>query len=252
MTKNLNTGIFLNEESWTRLEFLRYFSSEIDLFNKLLEVYSEFLKATSNKIRDNDYPNWTILILLSQTLPLMNNAIELLANGYLRSSEVMVRVVSEAVILSVYFKEFPQTEEEYRKLNYRVFFQRHKIHKMLMKVEKEGKIFITNKELAKRLKWNKIVFSNLFKESSRFLHNNSDVIFDLTKNNSEEDSIKLILGPQLYPKKTLALGLRRLFNTTLFSLVTLGVSLAIVPDSHEKEIMDRAGQVSNNLNLGIK
>ncbi|MBU4274969.1 hypothetical protein KKE19_04125 [Patescibacteria group bacterium] len=241
-------GIFNREEVVIENSFLTKFKSEINCFNKLLGVYTAFLEATSNKIKDNEYPNWTILMLLSQTVSLMENGIKLLATGYLRSSEIMIRVCAEAIILSTYFKEFPDFEIEYRTTNYREFFRNHSIDNMLKKVEEDGTIFIKDKDKAKQVKWNKIVFTNLFKESSRFVHNNSDLIYDLSKNNSNQSGdIQLIMGPQNYSDEILSVGMRRLFNTLLFSLVVLGVSLNIVPDENEKEIMTQASAITEIL-----
>lgn len=243
-------GIFSEEEQIIKTTFEGKFKRELEVYDQLLTVYSAFLQTTSGKVKDNDFPSWTILILLSQTLPLMDNGIKLLVTGYLRSSEILIRVAAEAIILSTYFKEFPNTEVEYRTINYRDFFHKHNIEDMLKKVEKEGKIFITNKAKAKQVKWNKIVFLNLFKESSRFLHNNPDIIYDLTKNNfnPSKEQTELILGPQLYPDDILSMGLRRLFNTLLFSLVTLGVSLNIVPDDKEKGTMNESQKIIEELN----
>jgi hypothetical protein len=242
-------GIFNKEEDIIRNHFLTTFQNEVGCFNKLLEVYTAFLEATSNKIKDNDFPNWTILMLLSQTVSLMENGIKLLSSGYLRSSEIMIRVCAEAVILSTYFKEFPDFEVEYRTINYREFFRKHSIDNMLKKVEKEGKIFITDKGKAKQVKWNKIMFLNLFKESSRFVHNNPNLIYDLSINSSSpSNDTQLIMGPQQYSNETLSMGLRRLFNTLLFSLVVLGVSLNISPDENEKEIMNQASTITESLN----
>lgn len=242
-------GIFNKEEEIIKTAFLSKFDNEIDCYNKLLEVYTAFLEATSNKIKDNDYPNWTILMLLSQTVIFMENGVKLLSTGYLRSSEIMIRVCAEAVILATYFKEFPDFEVEYRTINYRDFFRKHSIDDMLKKVEKNGKIFITDKGKAKQVKWNKIMFLNLFKESSRFLHNNPDLIYDLSKNNSNlSKDTQLIMGPQQYSNETLSMGLRRLLNTLLFSLVVLGVSLNIYPDEKEKEVMHQASLITESLN----
>lgn len=247
----MDIGIFVGEEKSIRDYFLTKFFKEVEIFNQLLDVYASFLKATSGKIINNDYPNWTILVLLSQTLPLMNNGLCLLVSGYLRSSEIMIRVASEAMILAAYFKEFPETEVEYRTTNYRDFFRNHKIDDMLKKVEQKGTIFISNKEKAKQVQWNKIVFLNLFKESSRFLHNNPDLLYDLTVDNigSAPEKGALIMGPQLYSDDSLSMGLRRLFNALLFSLVVLGVSLNISPDENEKAIMEEAGKITENLNI---
>ena len=244
-------GIFSNEEKTVLSAFKTKFQNEETLFNQLLEVYASFLKATSGKVKDNEYPNWTLLILLSQALPLMDNAFYLLSCGYIRSSEIMIRVVAEAVILSAYFKEFPDTEIEYRTNNYRDFFKNHKIEDMLKRVEKDGKVFISDKQKAKQVKWHKIVFLNLFKESSRFLHNNPDVIYGITKNNIRvsKNNHELIMGPQLYSDDILRMGLRRLFNTLLFSLVVLGVSLNIYPDDKEKNIMEQSQKMIEELNL---
>jgi hypothetical protein len=244
----IDIGIFEEIENTCRNNFESKFTNEVEVFNQLLNVYEAFIKATSDNIKDNDYPNWTILMLLSQTLPLMNNGVNLLSAGYLRSSEIMIRVAAEAIILSLYFKEFPETEIEYRTTNYRDFFHNHSIDKMLKKVEKEGTIFIKNKEKAKQVKWNKIVFENLFKESSKFLHNNPDLIYSITLNNDNTETGHMIMGPQEYNDETLSMGLRRLFNTLLFSLVALGMSLNISADDTEKSIMEKSSQIIENLN----
>lgn len=243
-------GVFKKEEKVVLSAFKTKFQSEETLFNQLLEVYASFLQATSGKVKDNEFPSWTLLILLSQTLPLMDNAFYLLSSGYIRSSEIMIRVVAEAVILSAYFKEFPDAEIEYRTTNYRDFFRNHKIEDMLKRVEKDGKVFISDKQKAKQVKWHKIVFLNLFKESSRFLHNNPDVIYDITKNNirPSKNHHDLIMGPQLYSDDILKMGLRRLFNTLLFSLVILGVSLNICPDDKEKKTMEKSQNLIEELN----
>lgn len=243
-----SAGIFEDIEKISRENFLNIFAEEVEVFNQLLNVYEAFIKATSNIIKDNDYPNWTILMLLSQTLPLMNNGMSLLSSGYLRSSEIMIRVTAEAIILSLYFKEFPETEIEYRTTNYRDFFHNHSIDNMLKKVEKNGKIFIINKEKAKQVKWNKIVFNNLFKESSRFLHNNPNIIYDLSLNSDNPEKGNLIIGPQTYNTSILSMGLRRLFNALLFSLVALGMSLNIVADENEKNIMKKSSEIIEKLN----
>lgn len=237
-------GIFAKEEQLIRTEFNKKFISELVVFDELLKTFSSFLEATSGKIKDNEYPNWTILMLLSQTLPLMNNAMELLSNGYLRSSEIMVRVVAEAGIMSAYFKEFPTSEIEYRTTNYRNFFKNHKIDDMLKKVENNGTIFISSKKDAKKVKWHQNLFNSLYKESSRFVHNNPNLIFDISKDafNSKSET-SLILGPQLYNDESLRMGVKRLFNSLLFSLVILGVSLNIYPDEKEKEIMNKASLI---------
>ncbi len=129
----------------------------------------------------------------------MDNAFYLVSCGYIRSSEIMIRVVAEAVILSAYFKEFPDAEIEYRTTNYRDFFRNHKIEDMLKRVEIDGKIFISDKQKAKHVKWHKIVFLNLYKESSHFLHNNPSIIYDITKYNirASQNNHELIMGPQL-------------------------------------------------------
>lgn len=246
-------GIFNKEEKAVLSAFKTKFQNEEILFNQLLEVYASFLQITSGKVKDNEYPNWTLLILLSQTLPLMDNAFYLLSSGYIRSSEIMIRVVAEAVILSAYFKEFPDAEIEYRTTNYRDFFKNHKIENMLKRVEKDGKVFISDKQKAKQVKWHKIVFLNLFKEPSRFLHNNPNVIYDITKNNirASRNNHELIMGPQLYSDDILKMGLRRLFNTLLFSLVVLGVSLNIFPDDNEKSVMEQSQKLIEKLNVAF-
>ena len=243
-------SIFEDIESEISKTFTQKFSSQKDIAVNLLGVYESFLKATSGKVKDNDYPRWTVLILLSQTLPLMTNALDLLARGYLRSSEILIRVASEGMILAAYFTEFPEAEQEFRALNYRDFFHKHKIDDMLKRVEKEGKILLSNKKRAKQVKWHKVVFNSLYQESSRFLHHNLDLIYNIALDQlgADKDKGNLILGPQLYTDNVLSMGLRRILNATLFSLVVLGVSLKIIPDDDEKGEMERSQKVIEDLN----
>ena len=190
-------SIFDKEETSISDLINKEFSKEIKIIHDLLEVHISFIQATSGITKDNEYPEWTILLLLSQTVPLMNNANDLLTKGYIRSSEILIRVVSEAVILSAYFCEWPEHEVTYRTVNYRDFFRVHKIDDMLKKIEREGKVFISNKQEAKQVKWHKVVFDNLFKESSKFLHNNPNVIFDLSKRQVQVlQANDMIIGPQ--------------------------------------------------------
>jgi len=243
-------GIFEDIEIDIRKAFLNKYPTQVETASKLLEVYESFVKATSGIVKDNDYPKWTILILLSQTLPLMNNALDMLSRGYLRSSEMFIRIASEGMILAAYFTEFPDAEIEFRSTNYRDFFHNHKVENMLKRVEKEGKLLISNKEAAKQVKWHKVVFASLYEESSRFVHHNLDLIYDITLDqvNSDKDKANLIIGPQLYTDDVLSMGLRRILNATLFSLVVLGVALNIYPDPSEKEVMEEAQRVIEELN----
>lgn len=118
---------------------------------------------------------------------------------------------------------------------------------MLKRVEREGKVFISNKAEAKKIRWSKIVFKNTFEEACRFVHNNPNIIYDLSKDNSNPETGNLIMGPQLYSDDILSMGLRRLFNTLLFSLVVLGVSLNIAPDEKEKAVMEEAQEIIEDL-----
>lgn len=242
-------GIFSEQESEIVERFVTKFASEVDVCNRLFEIYESFLKATNNKVRDNDFPKWTNLMFLSQTLPLTNNAFDLLSKGYLRSSESLIRIAAEGMVMSAYFLEFPDAEVEYRALNFRDFFHKHQIEDMLKKVQKDEKILVTDKTKAKEIKWHQIVFENLYEEASRFVHTNLDVIYSVTRDQigSNPADGKLIMGPQFYPDNILTMGLRRILNTTLFSLVVLGMSLNISPDLSERAIMDQAQKVIDKL-----
>lgn len=244
-------GIFEEQEKEIISKFESKFGNEIKVFNDLLKVHEAFIQATSNKIKDNDYPKWTILLLLSQVLPLMNNAFQLLASGYLRSSESLIRICGEAIILSVYFKEFPVAEEDYRTMHYSDFFHKYRIEKMLKNVEKSGKCFFKAKTDKKKNLY-KVMFVNIYKEAGKFLHNNPNLIYDISKNQipvkGQEEY--LIIGPQLYPNDVLSMGLRRLFNTVIVSIVTLGISLDIVADDKELKTLKEANRIADTLNKG--
>lgn len=244
----MKIGIFTKIEENIQAITYEKFAKEIELFNKLLTVHENFVLATSGKVIKPYYPNFTILILLAQTVPLLNNGIDLLCKGYLRSTEFMIRAVTEAVILSAFFKEFPEKEVEYRTLNHRDFNDRYKMRTMLNMVENNGKKFILDKNEAKKIHWNKVVYKTMYKEACRFLHNDFNLLYDLTKNNYMEKQEDLIIGPQPYTNKDISISIGRLFSTLLFSLVTLGISLNISADDEEMKIIELSRDTVHALN----
>lgn len=248
MNSDFKVGTFGQQEAEIQKEFLSKFDKEVDLFNKLLEVYESFLDATTGQLKDTDSPNWTILLLLSQTLPLMNNAIELLSKGYLRSSEILVRIAGEAIILSIIFKEYPKIEKEYKKLNHNVFFRKYRIKNKLSDIQKKGKYFSPK---GRKDNIYEIIYTNLYSEANRFLHQDIDAIYGVMKSyqTDKEDKHIFVKGPQLFKDETLSMAIRRLFNTLLFSLVVLGISLSIWPDENERKIMDKSSQTIDKLGL---
>lgn len=236
---------FEDIESKNSDEINKKFSTEISYFLLLLEVLDSYLNKVNGKIRNDQFPEHTILNFSAQNLQLINNAFILFTQGYLRSPSILLRTVSEQLILSMFFKEFPNKEQEYKNTSYRDFFKENRIEKMLSKIDREGKIFKV-KKFTKYNYWNKTIYKNFFEELSYFVHSNPNVINNLMY---DETNGKYHKGPKLQDKDILKALLRKLFESTLYTILILDKTFE---PNQTKEEIERIIKATKIINTNLK
>jgi hypothetical protein len=241
-------GIYEEEEQAIQQDFEKNYSQEVTAVNDMLKIYEACLSATSGKIKDTDYPEWTLSLLLSQPLLLLNNSIDLLSRGYLRNAESLLRINGETIVLAAYLKAFPQFENEFYELNNKVFFERHPLKNMLKRVEKVGKYFFRAKNPNERSEA-KSTYRIICGESNKFVHTNMGVIFELLRNHQatvpEHDSF--ILGPQKFSDGLVQKILVRIMYSLMFSIATIKICLKIQLEEEEQKKFEAAGVVYDKL-----
>lgn len=227
-------------------ELNRRFPSELGHQLVLLGVLDEYLNKSSVGVKTDDSLQRTILGLMAQNLLLLNNSYLLFTQGYLRNSAILLRTVSEQLILGMFFCENPEKEEEYRVTSHQEFFRTNKIEKMLKQIDDNGKIFKI--EHFKKFKfWNKHIFQNLFKEMSYFSHVDLEVINSLM---FDPKTGKFHKVPWVHEDGVLLrIFLRKIMTCNIFSILVLDKFFA--PEQspeHVKAIEDATKYINGSLN----
>lgn len=227
-------------------ELNRRFPSELGCQLVLLGVLDEYLNKSSASVKTDNSLQCTILGLMGQNLLLLNSSYLLFTQGYLRNSAILLRTVSEQLILGMFFCENPEKEEEYRITPHQEFFRTNKIKKMLKQIDDNGKIFKI--ENFKEFKfWNRHIFENLFEEMSHFSHVDMRVINSLML---DPKTGKFHKVPWVHEDKILLkIFLRKIMICTIFSILVLDKFFA--PEQspeHIKTIEDATKYINESLN----
>lgn len=212
---------------------------ELGNFLLLLDVLNSYLNKVNGTIRNDQYPQHTILNFSAQNLQLVNNAYILFTQGYLRSPAILLRAVSEQLILSMFFLEYPEKENEYRTTPYMDFFKENRIEKMLSQIDREGKIFKKD-NFAEYNYWNRAIYRNFFEQLSNFVHSNPDVIDNLMY---DETAGKYHKGPKIQNIDILKYFMRMLYESILFTILILDKAFEPKQEKKEMEIIKKATQI---------
>lgn len=221
MNNNYN---FDTQEEECIKNFDNAFRQEIDLISRLFIHFEGLILQINKKIKDTDYPDWTIEIFLGYNLTLLYSSYNNLRRGYLGVSQSLIRPTCENVALSMYFFEFPKDEKKYRKSR-KSFYLKLKelgydswIEGVLQRIDKEGAKFAKT-DASKGQSWYKFLFTNLADEASNFLHSNPDYIFPVifSKHGTEQD--EYILGPNWHAEIIAKNALWKIIETTLFNTI---------------------------------
>jgi hypothetical protein len=230
---------FYRDEQARSMQVRSEYSGDLDLLFSLIEVIDECLNRLGGKVVIGHDPDHAILLLCAQNLSLINNATSLFELGYVREPLILLRTVSEQIILAMFFKENPGKASEFRTVDHREFYQDNRIEKMLSSIDREGKVF-KRKEDPGYNYWNRIVYKDLFEQLSVFSHVNLDAIEEYM---FDQDTDSYVKGPRKFPNSRMKQIMRIHFSaalitvlilTTTFSIELTGKELQAVKDSIER------------------
>lgn len=240
-------GIFNNEETAVSEQFDVTYKKESYIFQNLLSSYSSTIEENSIPFESDTQYKRSVALLFVQNVSLLDNAFKLLTLGYIRSSEIILRTISESIILATFFTEFPEAEKEYKSLPHQDFFHKYKVEKMLKKVHTDGTIFVKNKTKEKNL--HKNLYNYLYEDASIFSHNDLDVLNGLSLADGNKPS-DFIIGPQIYKESLLSKEIQRIIFTALASYLTYCMAFNIENlDDKKMASIDIASKfIDENLN----
>lgn len=218
------------------------FSSEASHLLLLFEVINSYLNKVNGKIINNQYPEHTILNLSAQNLQLINSAYILFTQGYLRSPAILLRTVSEQLILCMFFKEFREKEKEYREKHYSIFFHDNKIDKMLSMIDKSGKVFKVPRFTTFNY-LNRMIYKNLFEELSYFVHTDINIINNIMY---DESVGKYHKSPRLQDEEILKSILAKLYMCALYTILIIDKTFEPEQDEKEIRIITKATKIINS------
>jgi hypothetical protein len=220
-----NIGLFSEQEKIINDKFFALCGEEYKLLIQLLKHKESLIQQLSGKIKDTDYPDYSIELLLVYNLSLFNSALTNLANGYLGVSQIVLRTTLENACLAMYFHEFPDDEKKYRR-NRKSFNCKLKtlgydswIEGWLNRIDKEGTKFSKLKD--EKDAWYQRIFNNLVKEASSFVHVDIDFIYSLVFMKSGKEKSQYALGPNWPDDLLVKNALWKIVETCLYDCAVL-------------------------------
>lgn len=221
----IDVGMFSEQEKIINDKFFLLCSKEYNLLIKLLKHKENLIQQLSGKIKDTDYPDYSIELMLAYNLALFNSALNNLVNGYLGVSQIVLRTALENTCLAMYFYEFPKDEKKYRK-NRKSFNCKLKdlgydswIEGWLKRIDKEGTKF--SKLKGEDNAWYQRIFNNMVKEASSFVHVDIDFIYGLVFMISGKEKSQYALGPNYHDDLLVKNALWKIIEACLYSCAVL-------------------------------
>lgn len=228
--------------------------SELSIQRDLLSCYERLQKEIKGTPEQIGYPNWTIMLFVGRNLTIINNSLSMFLEGYLPTMMALVRLVMERVILSMYFAEFPVREVEYRKEGYSSFFNKNGWHdKLIAEIDRTGHLFKNEtSHTADPKYWFKSMYKFLMEEASKFLHPTEEYDYTAVVSFRERDNKErtpLIIGPQEYNLPTLKVGLIKLIQPTVWSIMVLNKVFGLNLTTAELSTLDSAVNLVKEINM---
>jgi len=220
-----SVGIFPEQERVSRDKLTALLKTELELANSLLRHKESLIKQLNGKVNDTDSPNYSIELMLSHNLSLLNSSLINLSFGYLGPSQIVLRTVLENTCLSMYFFEFPEEEKRYRS-NRKSFNCKLKglgyetwVEGWLKRIDNEGVKFIKFEGVESA--WYQRIFINLVKEASSFVHVDLDYIYWLVYVDSDKNKSNYALGPNWPSNLLMKNSLWKIIEASLYSCAIL-------------------------------
>ena len=193
--------LFLDDENKASEYFNNLIQEkDLEILDQLFLFTEVALGELNHKIKNTEFPDYSIELYLGFTYNLLTTSYSLLRCGYMAAAQIIMRSALEYISLCMYFFEFPEDEKIYRnshkRFNLKLEAKKYPrwVQGYLRRIDTEGRVF---KDIG-NLNWEKLIFINLIEEASKFTHPNLDFVFTSIFLQSDLESKKdyFSLGPK--------------------------------------------------------
>lgn len=205
----------------------------------MLELYDNHLDQVSGKIKIEERRLVTILNFMGHNLKFINKAYSELVKGYIRIPATLLKTVTEQLIYSLAFAEFPEYEEKYETLGHLVFNRRYPKSVLLKRIGNEGKFFRTDHNPGF---WDDVLKKEMYSHLNSLSHPSPDIVFSIM---FDESTQKFSKGPKLQDEKMVKRIARLILLCLLFSIIIVDSVFSIKRTSKQDALMKKTNLLLN-------
>jgi hypothetical protein len=163
-------SFFQEEEQYVAKDFDLKYEGGTKLLRRLLELSEELIGSSG--FRNDQYPEYSIVIHALHALMALNNSLVLLSKGYMGDAEAVHKRAVEFLLRAIYFKEFPDEEERWREKKGKLP-DRKSMAELLDNKHKEKRIFPTDHEKL----WGEFVYGAIYKSVNEWAHGDFEAMY---------------------------------------------------------------------------
>jgi hypothetical protein len=163
-------SVFRQEEQHVGRNFDVKYASGSKLLGRLLQLIEELI--TSSGFKNDQYPEYSIILHGLHALTALNNSLVLLSKGYMGHAQAVHKRAVEFILRAIYFKEFPDDERKWREKKGGLPNRREMARRLDEKHKKSG-IFPTDYDEL----WSGFVYGTVYRSVNEWAHGDFETMY---------------------------------------------------------------------------
>jgi hypothetical protein len=156
-------SFFREEEQYGSKDFELKYEKGLKLLGRFFDLIEELIKSSGS--RNDQYPEYSIILHALHSLMALNNSLVLLSNGYMGDCEAVHKRAVEFFLRAMYFREYPDEEKKWRE-NKGKLLDRKSMASFLDERHKQKSIFPTDHEAF----WSEFVYDIMYRPVNEWAH----------------------------------------------------------------------------------
>ncbi len=163
-------SFFREEEQYVSKNFELKYEKTLKLLRRFFVLIEELIKSSG--FRNDQYPEYSIILHALHSLMALNNSSVLLSNGYMGDCEAVHKRAVEFFLRAMYFREYPDEEKKWRE-NKGKLPDRKSMALSLDKKHKQKSIFPTDHEGF----WKEFVYDIMYNSVNEWAHGEFNAMY---------------------------------------------------------------------------
>lgn len=156
-------SFFREEEQYVSKDFELKYEKGLKLLRRFFDLIEELIKSSG--FRNDQYPEYSIILHALHSLMALNNSLVLLSNGYMGDCEAVHKRAVEFFLRAMYFREYPDEEKKWRE-NKGKLPDRRSMASFLDERHEQKSIFPTDHEAF----WREFVYDVMYRSVNEWAH----------------------------------------------------------------------------------